>query len=196
MPKEHTLTPLPLSPTAVSSVASTRPQSLNFRYGPRAYVVTLASTASSSFPSSHLQSPLPPTPISAPTGASALTPSGLCCSRCHSDRSRENCRSLPRSSRAIGEVGSIPVWGWGCAAQLLSPSRLPVLGRRKEGGSQGAGPGEEPRRNRLGEPEGVEREPSGTCGGGGRSGGAWKQEQVRGWGGKAGPDRGEAWGGG
>lgn len=47
--------------------------------------------------------PLPPPPTSAPSGAWAPAPSGLCCSRCHGDRYRENCRSsravLARSGR-------------------------------------------------------------------------------------------------
>lgn len=161
-------------------------------------VIVTSVPPASLFPGFHLRRPLFPISTTAPARGSALAPGCLCCSCCHGDRSRENCQWLPRSSRAIGEVGSIPVWRWGCAAQLLSPSRLPVLGRGWEGGSQGAGPGEQPRRNRLGEPEGAERAPSGTCGGGGggRSGGAWEQEQVRGWGGKAGPGRGESQSGG
>lgn len=74
----------------------------------------------------------PPPRLSFSTGC-------FCCSRCHGDGSRENCRSLPRTSRAIVEVGSSPGWGWVFAAQLLSPSRLPVLGGGRAGGSRGAG---------------------------------------------------------
>lgn len=149
-------------------------------------------------PGSRLRRPQPAAPITAPAQASAPAPGCLCCSRCHGDGSRENCHSLPRSSRAIGEVGSIPVWGWGCAAQLLSPSRLPVLGGGKEGGSWGAGPGEQPCRNRLGGVGG-----SGTSAERNLRGRrrrlrrrSWEQEQVRGWGRKAGPRKGEARGGG
>uniref|UniRef100_G1LKG2 FKBP prolyl isomerase 11 n=1 Tax=Ailuropoda melanoleuca TaxID=9646 RepID=G1LKG2_AILME len=123
-------------------------QSLNSMNGPGAWDSHLS--AHCLIPTSRLPPPPPATPTSAPAQLSAPAPGCLCCSRCHGDGSRENCHSLPRSSRAIGEVGSIPVWGWGCAAQLLSLSRLPVLGGGKEGGSWGAGPGEQPCRNRLG----------------------------------------------
>lgn len=118
----------------------------------------------------------------------------FCCSRCHGDGSRENCRSLARTSRAIVEVGSIPGWGWVFAAQLLSPSRLPVLGGGRAGGS---------RRERASGPA----TPRSACGAGGSGRRArrnlrgrrrrWQpgrreQEQVRSWRGKAGPGREEA----
>ena len=187
-----------LSAQTLSSVASTPLQSLHSRNGPGAW---------DSHPSPPCLIPtsrLPPPPPSAcsphigPRPGSAPAPGCLCCSRCHGDGSRENCRTLPRSSRAIGEVGSIPVWGWGCAAQLPSPSRLPVLGGGKEGGSQGAGPGEQWCRNRLGGVGGsgtsAERNLRGRRRRPQRR--SWEQEQVRGWGRKAGPRRGEARGGG
>lgn len=62
-------------------------------------------------------------------------------------------------------------WGWGfAAAQLLSPSRLPVLGGGKEGGSGGAGPRTSFAAVGSGSAEAAAREPGGTCGGGGGAG--------------------------
>uniref|UniRef100_A0A673TGG4 ADP ribosylation factor 3 n=1 Tax=Suricata suricatta TaxID=37032 RepID=A0A673TGG4_SURSU len=115
-------------------------------------VLTSVPTASSPLTGSRLPPPPPSasSPHIGPRPGSAPAPGSFCCSRCHGDGSRENCQTVPCSSRAIGEVGSIPVSGWGCAAQLPLPSRLPVLGGGKEGGRQGAGPGEQWCRNRLG----------------------------------------------
>lgn len=139
-PRASPRNPSPVWPTRVTSVLKL--QILSSIPLPHPYTQAAASATCGRQP-----------PQLPPARASAPAPECLCSSRCHGDGSRDNCRSQPRSSRAIGEVGSIPVCGWGFAAQLLSRSRLPLLGGGKKGGSQGAGPGEQRCRNRLWESE-------------------------------------------
>ncbi|XP_036063516.1 translation initiation factor IF-2-like [Onychomys torridus] len=168
----------PASPSPRSSLRGRRnaASALDSRPGPAAREPHLS-------PHGLLSTTLPrdlPAPHTGPRLDSASAPDRFCCSRCHGDWvSREpplaaaRYRGLPRTSRAIVEVGSSPGWGWGFAAHLLSPSRLPVLGGGKEGGSGGsggAGPADQLRRGRLGEREAAARQPGGTCGGGGGGG--------------------------